>query len=1770
MIQLWYGWNRRTYKMKSVFKRHKRLFVNICLLILLVVLTWTSGPVAADAKSIELLEQFWASAYGPADSRTSQPFALTNDLLAKAKPDACFYGIGDPRNIYAPYDPYLLPCEEGSQAKVNQAYVWGLAKSGDELWFGTAANVLCLVEGGFLQVTNPQETDCWVCEFGETQYPAGIGDWRPPRIFVYDTQKGELTEKTDLTPPDPDSPLLNSTLGIRSAGTLDDVVILGGPSLQGGINLFAFNTGSGEFLSSTNLPDYDNIRKWLAVDGVLYTAVGNTGGEGSILRWKGSWEDPFQFEVVGELDSAGAELALHENRIFVSTWPSIAQSAQIPVPAGIWMSPVIPSGGLTADDKGNWVKVWKTTDYEPDPVTAATYGGGAMASFDGHLYWGTMHVPLVAALAHIRIYGDGEPPDPESAMMTFLGTHRAISIFRGKNFGDSPEIELVYGDPFLPRYNPPGVDPEIEPGQWEIVPNKMGTSPLYGLSGFGNFFNNYTWTMGVYKDQLFVGTMDWSFLFGTMVGPFLESYLAAIPKEILKLANYFYGADLFRFASSDSRAVPESLSGVGNYTNYGIRTMIPGENALYLGMANPMNLLTDTGDDLPEGGWELRALTGEPGPAPPPASMENHPAMVYNPGKNQFFVVFTRMEDQGIKLYGRFVRPDGTALPGEFLIDDTADYHAFPSVAFDGDSQRYLVVWTGIDPESVPLDARIYGRLIKSDGRPYDDTFEISSGILPSVAYGFEGFLVTWTDFRIVDPQTPPEINVFGQMVKPGGSLESENFPITNLDGDEPESALFPSTVYDNVENRYFVVWTGVQGNTSALFPQILNQTLNGKAIFSVLANENAGMDADIRGRFVSLDGQCSALISISSDDPGYIASYQHFPSVAYGKVDDGSGKTEGFLVAWTDVRIKDETTPMDIDVFGQILKSDGSPINKNFAISREGVYSPTAPFFPKVAPGRTKIDGEGFLTVWPDISNTLSPESRQVNLADIYGQFVKSDGACTGDNFIISDAALLQWFPGVAYNSDSTDFLTAFSRTNAVTYTTDIAFSLVGSQKTSYVDIQNGNDTNDGSLLSPWKTLHHAISRINGGGSGTYALHVALGTYSVANGEADSGLTLTQNDVTIIGASGSAPLLNGTGATNWTKGFIIESSNSTIRNLYITGFSDYDEMGIQFNSGSDNAVENCKTYGNYEGINIGSTTSGNTIRGCESYQNGKGILCYSSNNVITQNTIHDNTNDGVYVRDSSPEVSRNEVYDNQYGISVDGSDSATASPTIKNNLIYEATLDDVSYGITIGGNGTSTVNPKVYHNTIDGGIYEGVIVEKYENSSINPEIKYNIITNFRQYGIQNSGGNPTIDYNDVWNNGSSASDSYKDCTAGLNDISEDPLYGSYELQSTSPCIDKIPPASDPVTIDYPGYSRPKGTDKDMGAYEYVGSVEYPSTLPGGTGLVTDYRIFTVPLDMGTGADLQSTMEATLVPYDPAIWRVFGYYGGQYYEMDTPAFSSLKVVPGMAFWIITFSKSIIPFEGGISPDGVNYQLELPPDWSLIALPWTDTNINLRNIAVTDGVNTYPITSAANTLTQRCVWDYTGSGPYSGYEKRNLTTYPLKCGTGYFVKVLAGANIKLIIPPDNAAVPTMLDGDSRGVSSTGGDEEEPPLPPGGSYEPVPDIHANEAGGTVTVSPGSPVSIKIGLNPGDQIGVYADWWIAAYTPFGWYSYVHNLQSWQSGIHAAVQAPLFELTPPFEVLNASLPPGGYTFYFAVDGNMDGKADATWYDSVEVDVRR
>jgi hypothetical protein len=223
----------------------------------------------------------------------------------------------------------------------------------------------------------------------------------------------------------------------------------------------------------------------------------------------------------------------------------------------------------------------------------------------------------------------------------------------------------------------------------------------------------------------------------------------------------------------------------------------------------------------------------------------------------------------------------------------------------------------------------------------------------------------------------------------------------------------------------------------------------------------------------------------------------------------------------------------------------------------------------------------------------------------------------------------------------------------------------------------------------------------------------------------------------------------------------------------------------------------------------------------------------------------------------------------------------------------------------------------------------------------------------------------------------------------------------------------------------------------------------YHYTLPGGTGVVTDYRIFTVPLDLETGVEMLAQMEAVLGPYDPTHWRVFAYDGAYYIEMSYQDFDALNIIPGMGFWIITLYTNVIPFQGMPAPHGVDYHISLSPGWHLIGLPWAETAIDLNHIAVTDGVDTYSITDEDNPLTGHVMWEYTGN---EGYEMKKAGD-TLTPGTGYFFLVKSPTDVTVLFPPANAGGYFSLS-----VLSERGprdrrlnriyEEQLPPPPPGG--------------------------------------------------------------------------------------------------------------------------
>ncbi|GAA2505503.1 hypothetical protein [Winogradskya humida] len=550
-----------------------------------------------------------AAASPAAEAATKQTYKFS--LLAKAQPDECFAGIGQPY-------PAGPPCPAGSKPKVNQAYVWGLTQTGPTIWYGTGANVNCLVSGATLDYVKPAANDNYTCEYGQSQASAAddlipdyIGDMRAPEVWAYDTRTRKSVNKSgEIRAKSPDDATrLAHTVGLRAAGSYGNVVLLGGPALENTLNMFAFDATTQKYLGSTTFTNYGNIRTFLVAGGALYAGVGigrNGSTGGAVWRWTGSKTDPFAFQTVATLPVQAADLTLHAGTIVATSWPA-EKPTTVQMLAGLWVSPPLADGqpGLNPEDAANWKSVWNVSQYEPDRVVSATYGGGGIASFGGYVYWGTMHVPMKSSTAHANKY---PPTSDEQAKTQAVKTQRAISIWRGKNLGlPNQKIELLYGEKTLPAWDP-------ATATWSD--KSTNYTPKYGKSGFGYLFNNYTWRMTVVDNRLFVGTMDWSYLVKDLLAD--AGATAHVNKDAREAladpANWHmpqvspatFGGDLFMFPNANSAAEPVDIRGQGNYLNYGIRNMIPnGKGGLYLGMANPMNLRTDKTDTRPEGGWEL-------------------------------------------------------------------------------------------------------------------------------------------------------------------------------------------------------------------------------------------------------------------------------------------------------------------------------------------------------------------------------------------------------------------------------------------------------------------------------------------------------------------------------------------------------------------------------------------------------------------------------------------------------------------------------------------------------------------------------------------------------------------------------------------------------------------------------------------------------------------------------------------------------------------------------------------------------------------------------------------------------------------------------------------------------------------------------------------------------------------------------------------------------------------------------------------------------------
>jgi len=218
---------------------------------------------------------------------------------------------------------------------------------------------------------------------------------------------------------------------------------------------------------------------------------------------------------------------------------------------------------------------------------------------------------------------------------------------------------------------------------------------------------------------------------------------------------------------------------------------------------------------------------------------------------------------------------------------------------------------------------------------------------------------------------------IYGQWVV-NGKLEGDNFPVSATPSDQHD----PVIAYNGSEDEYLVVWWDDRDRVATGY--------------------------NIYGRLIAGNGQENRKSKIqnpkSEDCPIATApGDQQHPDIVYNSA---NGE---YLVVWQDLRHG------DWDIYGRRVSSDCAQLDSDFPISRVAGRQ----WHPAVA--YNSVDNQ-YLAVWWDNRDL------ETTGENIYGQIVSYEGLPLGDNFPISTADGLQYFPDVAHNSRDNEYLAVWA----------------------------------------------------------------------------------------------------------------------------------------------------------------------------------------------------------------------------------------------------------------------------------------------------------------------------------------------------------------------------------------------------------------------------------------------------------------------------------------------------------------------------------------------------------------------------------------------------------------------------------------------------------------------------------------------------------------------------------------------------------------------
>ncbi|GAB4274527.1 MAG: hypothetical protein Kow0065_22840 [Methylomicrobium sp.] len=263
------------------------------------------------------------------------------------------------------------------------------------------------------------------------------------------------------------------------------------------------------------------------------------------------------------------------------------------------------------------------------------------------------------------------------------------------------------------------------------------------------------------------------------------------------------------------------------------------------------------------------------------------------------------------------------------------------------------------------------------------------------------------------------------------------------------------------------------------------------------------------------------------------------------------------------------------------------------------------------------------------------------------------------------------------------------------------------------------------------------------------------------------------------------------------------------------------------------------------------------------------------------------------------------------------------------------------------------------------------------------------------------------------------------------------------------------------------------------------------------------------------------------------------------YMPNTDHRQSLEVIAGLASWIDLINNGKMPpqYSWDIEADGtIRVETAEPPDRVRL---WQATNRHARDFRL-ESIGP--------------AWTFIDLNPSAPGVYRGRVASPPQGWTAYMIELTYKRSSlwepNQVFTTDVVITPNTL--------------------PFGGIAARPDIKANQSDEPVQIATGENLQVRVSLDSGSQSGRKADWYVAASTEQGWYSYQPDTHHWLyagyslDALKASYSGELADLVL-YDVLNTDqLPRGRYDLYFGIDRLMNGKLDIyqTQYDFVQIDI--